>query len=754
MIRLDGVELRRGGARVLGDASLVVRRRWKVGVVGANGAGKSSLLALLLGELEPDRGEVELPAAITVATVAQEAPGGDVPLIDYVVCGDPRIAAIRARLADAGARGDAAAEAAAHAELEAVHGYAAEAGANRILRGLGFAPDDGPRPLDTLSGGWRMRAALARTLAAPSDLLLLDEPTNHLDLDAVVWLEGWLRRYAGTLLLISHDREFLDPVVDHVALVAGGRIALYTGDYSAFERLRAVEIEHSRRAADRQRRERARIQAFVDRFRYKASKARQAQSRLKALERMRAVAPVPVERRFVFDFLEPERSPRPVVKLEAASFGYGGHPVLREVSMALAPGDRVALLGANGTGKSTLMRGIAGRIAPGAGAVERSPDAKIGYFAQHRLDQLDPHRTPLELARAAAPGMREQEMRDYLGGFGFGAAPATSRIAPLSGGEKTRLALALLVLERPNLLLLDEPTNHLDLDMRQALALALQSYSGALVLVSHDRHLLRLVSDSLWLVAGARAAPFAGDLDDYRRWLSERPAAARGRDATARGRDATARGRDAAAGSRPSGTVTVGGAGKVAESGPSDAVAASGPDRVEESRPSDTVAAGGRDKVAGSGPPDAVAASGPDGVEASRPSDTVAAGGRDKMGASRSSGMVPAGAATAPDRRERRRLAAEERRRIAPLRREIDSLERRLAALEDERASIEAALADAAVYGDAERLRLHALLVRRGRLDAEIAEVESLWLERSGQLEAMRGLTAHGSTAGASRETE
>ena len=681
MIRLDGVELRRGGARVLGDASLVVRRRWKVGVVGANGAGKSSLLALLLGELEPDRGEVELPAAITVATVAQEAPGGDVPLIDYVVCGDPRIAAIRARLADAGARGDAAAEAAAHADLEAVHGYAAEAGANRILRGLGFAPDDGPRPLDTLSGGWRMRAALARTLAAPSDLLLLDEPTNHLDLDAVVWLEGWLRRYAGTLLLISHDREFLDPVVDHVALVAGGRIALYTGDYSAFERLRAVEIEHSRRAADRQRRERARIQAFVDRFRYKASKARQAQSRLKALERMQAVAPVPVERRFAFDFLEPERSPRPVVKLEAASFGYGGHPVLREVSMTLAPGDRVALLGANGTGKSTLMRGVAGRIAPGAGAVERSPDAKIGYFAQHRLDQLDPHRTPLELARAAAPGTREQEMRDFLGGFGFGAAPATSRIAPLSGGEKTRLALALLVLERPNLLLLDEPTNHLDLDMRQALALALQSYSGALVLVSHDRHLLRLVSDSLWLVAGARAAPFAGDLDDYRRWLSERPAAARGR--------------DAAAGSRPSGTV----------GGPS----------------------GGSGKVAGSGP-----------------SDTVAASGPDKVGVSRSSGTVAAGAGAAPDRRERRRLAAEERRRIAPLRREIDSLERRLAALGEERASIEATLADAAVYDDAERPRLHALIVRRGRLHAEIAEVESLWLERSEQLDAM-----HGSTPGA-----
>ena len=656
MIRLDGVELRRGGARVLGDASLVVRRGWKVGVVGANGAGKSSLLSLLFGELEPDRGEVELPAAITVATVAQETPGGDVPLIDYVVSGDPRIAAVRARLADAGARGDAAAEAAAHADLEAVHGYAAEAAANRILRGLGFAPDDGPRRLDILSGGWRMRAALARTLVTPSDLLLLDEPTNHLDLDAVVWLEGWLRRYAGTLLLISHDREFLDPVVDHVALVSGGRISLYTGNYSAFERLRAVEIEQSRRAADRQRRERARVQAFVDRFRYKASKARQAQSRLKALERMQAVAPVPVQTRFTFGFLEPERSPRPVVKLEVASFGYGGQAVLREVSMTLAPGDRVALLGANGAGKSTLMRGVAGRIAPCAGTVERSPHAKIGYFAQHRIEQLDPNRTPLELARATAPGMREQGIRDFLGGFGFGAAPATSPVAPLSGGEKTRLALALLILERPNLLLLDEPTNHLDLDMRQALALALQSFSGALVLVSHDRHLLRLASDSLWLVANAGAAPFEGDLDDYRGWLSEPPAAAR----------------------------------------------SSGKSRFP-----------GKPRC---------------------PCEPQSSGEARSVFEPRLGG-----AAASPDRRERRRLAAAERRRIAPLRRELDSLERKLATLGDERASIESALANGAVYDETHRPQLRALLVRRGRLEAEIADAESLWLEKSEQLDAMHG---------------
>ena len=630
MIRLDDVELRRGGVQVLDHASLVVQRRQKVGVVGANGAGKSSLIALLLGELDPDRGDVELPASIATATIAQEAPSGDILLIDYVVSGDPRIASIRTRLAGAEARGDTDSEAAAHADLEAIHGYSAEADASRILRGLGFAPGDESRKLDALSGGWRMRAALARTLAAPSDLLLLDEPTNHLDLDAIVWLEVWLRRYTGTLLLISHDREFLDPIVDHVALVRGGRISVYTGNYSAFERLRAAEIEHSRRTAERGQRERARMEAFVERFRYKASKARQAQSRLKALERMQVIAPLHSQKRFAFDFFEPERSPRPVAKIEAASFGYGDRTVLSEVSMTLAPGDRIALLGANGMGKSTLLRGIAGRIALGAGSVEHSPYARIGYFAQHRLEQLDPHRTPLELVRDVVPGMREQEMRDFLGGFGFAHAPATRRVAPLSGGEKTRLALALLILERPNLLLLDEPTNHLDLDMRHALATALQSFSGALVLVSHDRHLLRLVSDSLWLVADGRAVPFEGDIDDYGQWLSESHAA----------------------------------------------------QTLDEPR------AGGV--------------------------TTVAA------------------------RRERRRQLAEERRRAVPLRREIKNLERRLGALSDERASIESVLAGGAIYDQDERPRLHALLVRRGKLDAEITTIESTWLEKSEQLDAMR----------------
>ena len=630
MIRLDEVELRLGGVPILQHAGLVVQRRQKVGVVGANGAGKSSIFALLLGELEPDRGDIELPADIAVAAVAQEAPSGDTRLVDYVVCGDSRIASIRSRLARAEACGDAEAEASAHADLEAIHGYAVEADASRILRGLGFAPGDETQTLDALSGGWRMRAAIARTLATPSDLLLLDEPTNHLDLDAVVWLETWLRRYAGTLLLISHDREFLDPIVDHVALVRDGRISVYTGNYSAFERLRAEELERSRRTAGRVQRERARMQAFVERFRYKASKARQAQSRLKALERMQWVEPLDTQKRFAFEFIEPERSPRPIARLEEAAFGYDDRRVLNDVSMILAPGDRMALLGANGMGKSTLLRGMAGRLAPGAGTVEHSPHARIGYFAQHRLEQLDPYRAPLDLVREVAPAMREQEMRDFLGGFGFGHEPATRPVASMSGGEKTRLALALLIVERPNLLLLDEPTNHLDLDMREALAAALQTFSGALVLVSHDRRLLRLVSDSLWLVTDARATPFGGDIDDYVRWLAQRQAA------------------------RTPGEPRTGGSESAAE------------------------------------------------------------------------------------RRDRRRWSAQQRRQVEPLKREIEVLERRLHALSDERTTIESVLAGGAIYGEDERQRLNVLLVRRGKLDAEITSVESAWLEKSEQLDAMR----------------
>ncbi|MBF2760556.1 MAG: ATP-binding cassette domain-containing protein [Ectothiorhodospiraceae bacterium AqS1] len=521
MIRIDDVALFRGPKAVLEKADLVVQRGQKVGVVGANGAGKSSLVQMILGGLAPDRGRLDLPAGLDIATIAQQTPSGPQALIDYVIEGDARIAAIRARLARASSRGDALAEASAHSDLEAIHGHGAEAAAARILRGLGFAPEDEPRSLDDLSGGMRMRAALARTLTAPCDLLLLDEPTNHLDVDAVLWLEAWLRRHRGTLLVISHDQEFLDPVVDHIALISGGRIFFYTGNYSEFERRRGEDIRRSHQLAERQGRERARMEAFVERFRAKASKARQAQSRLKALARMEEITPLPIASSsdYRFEFPGPEHLPRPLLTLDGASFGYGERTVLHDIGMTLVPGDRIALLGANGMGKSTLMRGMAAALAPRSGRMERSPRTKIGYFTQHRIEQIDLRSSPLDLVRTIDPAMREQQARDFLGGFGFGADAVVNPVEPLSGGEKTRLALALLLLERPNLLLLDEPTNHLDIDMRRALALALQSFPGALVLVSHDRHLLRLVSDSLWLVAKGQVQPFKGDLDDYRTWL-------------------------------------------------------------------------------------------------------------------------------------------------------------------------------------------------------------------------------------------
>ena len=521
MIRIDDVALFRGPKAVLEKADLVVQRGQKVGVVGANGAGKSSLVQMILGRLAPDRGRLDLPAGLDIATISQQAPGGPQALIDYVIEGDARIADIRARLARALSRGDALAEVAAHSDLEAIHGHGAEAAAARILRGLGFEPEDERRSLDDLSGGMRMRAALARTLTAPCDLLLLDEPTNHLDVDAVLWLEAWLRRHRGTLLVISHDQEFLDPVVDHIALISGGRIFFYTGNYSEFERRRGEDIRRSHQQAERQGRERARMEAFVERFRAKASKARQAQSRLKALARMEEITPLPIASSsdYRFEFPGPEHLPRPLLTLDGASFGYGNRTVLHDIGMTLVPGDRIALLGANGMGKSTLMRGMAAALAPRAGRVERSPRTKIGYFTQHRIEQIDLRSSPLDLVRSIDPVMREQQARDFLGGFGFGSEAVINPVEPLSGGEKTRLALALLLLERPNLLLLDEPTNHLDIDMRRALALALQSFPGALVLVSHDRHLLRLVSDSLWLVAKEQVKPFKGDLDDYRAWL-------------------------------------------------------------------------------------------------------------------------------------------------------------------------------------------------------------------------------------------
>jgi ATP-binding cassette subfamily F protein 3 len=523
MLNLIDVALRRGPRLLFANASLTVHAGERVGLIGANGSGKSSLFALIRGELHTEHGELQMPPATTIAHVAQETPALPQPAIDYVLDGDKILRALQARLAVAEAGGDGDALGRLHAEMETIDGYTAASRAASLLHGLGFAPGDGQRPVAEFSGGWRMRLNLARALIAPSNLLLLDEPTNHLDLEATLWLEEWLRHYAGTLLLISHDREFLDRVVDRILSIDQGGLRLYAGNYSEFELRRAEHLAQQQAAWARQQRELARIHRFVERFRAKATKARAAQSRLKALARMEIIVKAHVDSPFGFELPPPDKLPRTLLRLSGARIGYD-RAVLDGVELMLAPGDRVGLLGANGAGKSSLIKTLAGELPVLAGQRDPAQDLRIGYFAQHQLEQLQPGRSPLAHLRAIDARASEQSLRDFLGGFGFSGETVNADVALFSGGERARLVLAAIVYQRPNLLLLDEPTNHLDLEMRQALTMALQDYEGAIVLVAHDRHLLRNATDRFLLVGGGRVAPYAGDIDDYRLEL-------RGRDA-------------------------------------------------------------------------------------------------------------------------------------------------------------------------------------------------------------------------------
>ncbi|MBK5970056.1 MULTISPECIES: ATP-binding cassette domain-containing protein [Thiorhodovibrio] len=522
MIELRDLCLRRGTKVLFEQAELRVHPGQRIGVVGPNGCGKSSLFALLQGEITPDRGELSLPPAWQLAAVAQQTPSGSLRALDFVLDGDHAWRRLQtemeaARLADDGLR-----LAELHDAFEAIDGYRAESRAARLLQGLGFVSDSEERPVDSFSGGWRMRLALAQALMCRSDLLLLDEPTNHLDLDAVIWLESWLRDYPGTLLLISHDRDFLDAIATHVCYFEQGRLGLVNGGYSAYERQRGERLAQQQAAYGKQQREIAHARAFVDRFRAKATKARQAQSRLKALERMELIAPAHIDSPFSFSFPEPARAANPLLRLDGVSVGYGETPVLRDLCLSLTPGAQIGLLGPNGAGKSTLIKLLANQLQPVSGEKLESEGLAIGYFAQHQLDQLVPEDSALKHLRRLDPNRPDQQLRDYLGGFGFSGERVTESIAPFSGGEKARLSLALLVYQRPNLLLLDEPTNHLDIDMRLAISRALQAFSGALVLVSHDRHLLRLSCDELWLVDDGQVTRFDGDLDDYPAWLAAR----------------------------------------------------------------------------------------------------------------------------------------------------------------------------------------------------------------------------------------
>jgi ATP-binding cassette, subfamily F, member 3 len=529
MLNFSDLSLRRGKRVLFTGATFSLFRGEKVGVTGENGSGKSSLLELVRGELTPEAGSFDMPSQLAIAYVSQELDASEREAIEFVLDGDPELRQIEADLARAEQADDGVLLGHLHGSYAAIGGYDATSRAATLMHGLGFDSNDERRPVSAFSGGWRVRLNVARALMCRSDLLLLDEPTNHLDLDAIVWLEGWLTAYPGTLLLISHDREFLDRVVNRVVNIEHEKARAYRGNYSSFEEQRATELSQQAALFARQQREIRHMESFVERFRAKASKARQAQSRLKALERMQRIAPAHVDSQFEFSFARPDKLPRPLLALERQSAGYDGRAVIEGVKLTIAPGDRVALLGRNGAGKSTLMKLLAGSLMALSGSRTEARDLRIGYFAQHQLEQLKVKESPVEhlsdCSEALGRRAPEAELRDFLAGFGFRGDRVFEPVEPFSGGEKARLVLALLAYQRPNLLLLDEPTNHLDLEMRQALAVALQEYEGAVVLVSHDRHLLRVVADELLLVHAGAVVPFDGDLEDYARWLSTSAAA-------------------------------------------------------------------------------------------------------------------------------------------------------------------------------------------------------------------------------------
>jgi len=519
MLYFDRISLRRGNKLLFSDASMTVHAGHRVGITGANGCGKSSLFALVQGSIEEDAGSFHHDKGIAIAHVAQETPALNIAAIAYIMQGDAELTDLQQKINQAEQDGDGIRIAELHERFAAIDGYAAHARAARLMHGLGFAIGAEENPVASFSGGWRMRLNLAHALMCRSDLLLLDEPTNHLDLEAVVWLEKWLLQYRGALLLISHDRDFLDRCMNRIAHIEQEKLTVYSGNYSDFERIRAEQLALQQSMHDKQQKQINHMMSFVTRFKAKASKATQAQSRIKALQRMQLIAPAHVDSPFSFSFKHPGEIPTPLIRLTKASAGYGDTTVLHDLSFSLLPGDRIGLLGSNGEGKSTLIKLLANTLTPQQGSRNTAKELAVGYFAQHQLEQLHGELSPVQHLNMIDADLSEKEARQFLGGFDFRGDMATAPVSPFSGGEKARLVLALLVYQQPNVLLLDEPTNHLDLEMRHALAMALQSFEGAMVLVSHDRHLLRTVCDSLMLVAHGRVDNFNGDLDDYARWM-------------------------------------------------------------------------------------------------------------------------------------------------------------------------------------------------------------------------------------------
>jgi ATP-binding cassette subfamily F protein 3 len=661
MIRLSQVTLIRGTKTLLEDADVALNPGDKIGLIGPNGSGKSSIFALLRGELHADRGEVDFPARWRIAHVAQETPALERAAIEYAIDGDATLRRLERELAEAEAAVDTEMDGHRIGELHAALGdadaYTARSRAERLLHGLGFSHEQMEQPVAGFSGGWRMRLNLAQALMCPSDLLLLDEPTNHLDLDAILWVEDWLKRYGGTLLVVSHDRDFLDGVVNVVVHIDNKKLKRYSGDYSSFEGQRAAAVVLAAAQYEKQQRERAHLESFINRFRAKASKAKQAQSRMKMLARMEDLAPLHVSAPFSFEFREPLKAPESLLTLEHADAGYKleGQPdkvVVRGIDFTLRSGERYGLLGINGAGKSTLIKTIAGELAPLAGEAHFNRGLAVGYFAQHQVDMLRHDESPLWHLERTALRAREQELRSFLGTFNFPGDMATGPITNFSGGEKARLALAIIVWSRPNLLLLDEPTNHLDLETREALTVALAQFEGTLVLVSHDRHLLRATTDQFLIVADGRLQAFDGDLDDYRDWLFKT---------------------------------------KLAD--PEETVPLPAPRNIEATLFKKDPAP-------------------------SRPA---------------------AAAPPAAGRRGQKRKEAAERQRISAARKPLESrlkrLDEQMAKLNEKKSALDAQLADPAIYGEAQKDALKALILDQAYVARELAELEAEWLALQEQLE-------------------
>lgn len=657
MIRFQNVSLARGVKPLLDGADLTLNPGDRIGLIGANGAGKSSLFGVLRGELHADQGSVDFPAKWRVSHVAQETPALDTPAIEYAIDGDVTLRALQRQLANLENQPESAENgthiAELHTALADADAYTVRSRAEQLLLGLGFSLAQMEQPVASFSGGWRMRLNLAQALMCPSDLLLLDEPTNHLDLDAILWLEDWLKRYEGTLIVISHDRDFLDGVVNVIVHIDDRKLKRYSGNYSAFERQRAAQLVLAQSAIEKQARARAHLESFITRFKAKATKARQAQSRMKALAKMEELAPLRAAAEFSFEFREPANAPNPLLVMEDVDAGYRGEgasatekKIVSGINFSLQNGQRIGLLGVNGAGKSTLIKTIASELAPLNGTARFGKGLAIGYFAQHQVEMLRHDESPLWHLMHISPDTREQELRNFLGSFNFNGDMVTSRIAPFSGGEKARLALALIVWQRPNLLLLDEPTNHLDLETREALTMALAQFEGTLLLVSHDRHLLRATTDQFIIVADGKLQPFDGDLDDYKDWLFKTKLATK---STAEGAVKT----DAAS------------------------------------------------------------------TKSTKPVDSAPV-----------------------DRKEQKKLEAEERQRLASLKKPIENrikrLEEQIAKHQTKKSEIDARLSDSAIYDAANKEELLKLLSDQAYCTKELDELEAEWLEQQEALEAIR----------------